>query len=153
MERAEKGKNVLGCDTTRLTSTEQPFYIPSLSVRFFTLIIPDSVLIVTRCLALQRGTVQNESQGQNSSAVALPRTMIPSLNHSSPSVSSQLATGFWHPSYLLKSNLQAKDSCNRKAVPISDMSVLPSSAQSPEAQPVGEAFWVVPDNKLGALCI
>lgn len=29
----------------------------------------------------------------------------------SPSVSSQLATGIWHPSYLLKPNLQAEDSC------------------------------------------
>lgn len=156
MERAEKGKkNVWACDTIRLTSTEQPFYIPLLSVGFFTwrLIIPDSVRTVTRCLAPQRGTVQNESQGQNSSPVARPKTMIPNRNHSSPSVSSQLAAGVWHPSYLLKSNLQAMDSCNRKAVPVSDMSVLPSSAQSPEAQPVGEASWVVPDNKLDALCV
>ncbi len=54
----------------------------------------------------------------------------------SPSMSSQLATGVWHPSYLLKPNLQAKDSCCRKAVlPVSDTSVLPLYAK-----PGGRAF-------------
>lgn len=67
-------------------------------------------------------------------------------------MSSQLATGIWHPSYLLKPNLQATDSCSGKAVLlVSDMSVLPPRTQSLEAEPVGKVFAVVPEAKLNML--
>lgn len=71
-----------------------------------------------------------------SSASATDPDPNPYQHTPSPSMSSQLATGVWHPSYLLKPNLQAKDSCDRKAVlPFSDTSLLPLYAK-----PLGEAF-------------
>lgn len=75
-------------------------------------------------------------------------------------MSSQLATGVWHPSYLLKPNLQAKDSCGRKreseaVLLVSDTAVNPPthphnppSMQSLEAQPVGDVFLAVPSYEL-----
>lgn len=72
------------------------------------------------------GVIQNGGQGQNS--ISLPVLLTPIQTHSSTlpsSVSSQLATGVWHSSYLLKPNLQAMDSCHREAVLVSDMTLPP----------------------------
>lgn len=68
---------------------------------------------------------------------------------SSSYMSSQLATGVWHPSYGLKPNLQAKDSCDSRAAPPSFLTCRYSpGARSLGAEPVGQELRVVPDNML-----
>lgn len=61
--------------------------------------------------------IQYGGQGQNSNPLPAPLTLIQThTNKPLPSMSSQLVTGVWHPSYLLKPNLQLKDSCGGKVI-------------------------------------
>lgn len=95
---------------------------------------------MTGCLAAKWGVIQNGGQGQNS--IPLPVLLTPIQTHSSTlpsSVSSQLATGVWHSSYLLKPNLQAMDSCHREAVLVSDMTVPPCLYTTPGGRARGQS--------------